>query len=322
MDRKLACAAAVAGILATVPVLAAETYPARMVKMVVPSIAGSAPDIIARLVAERLTAAWGQQVVVENRPAGNGIAAMQELAQAAPDGYTLGLFHAAAAVTTPVMYKEARFDIERDAETVATIAYTPMLFVANAQAPYRNVAEILAAAKAKPDDVVIGSPRRGSIPHLTSEMMGQYGHARFRQIGFSGTTQAIQALIKGDIPLYVDGTAPLLPLVRSGRIKAIAVTADEALPGLEGIPLAKDAVPGTVASGWFAMFAPKGTPQAVIDRTSADVNAALRQGPFVTRLAELGTYPMIKSHAQARDFIRSEKKRWEEVIAEAGVKPE
>ncbi|MDK3024638.1 tripartite tricarboxylate transporter substrate binding protein [Cupriavidus taiwanensis] len=302
--------------------VAASTYPDKMVRLLVPSIAGSAPDIIARQVAERLANTWKQQVIVENKPGGNGIVAMSALKQASADGYTLVLFHAAAAVTTPVMYKEAKFDIQRDTEVAATLAYTPMMFVAGPATPYKSLGEVIKEAKGRPDDVVIGSPTRGSVPHLTAEMMGQLQNARFRQVSFSGTTQAIQAVVKGDIPVYVDGIAPLVPLVRGGRLKALAVTSDTSLPGLEGIPLAKDVAPGLVAKGWFTIFAPKGTPVSVLDRVNSAVNQTLRQQPFVDRLKDLGTYPMPMSRPEGAKFIEAEKLRWEKVIADAGVKPE
>lgn len=300
----------------------ASTYPDKMVRILVPSIAGSAPDIIARQVAERLTNTWKQQVIVENKPGGNGIVAMSALKQAPADGYTLVLFHAAAAVTTPVMYKEAKFDIQRDTDVAATLAYTPMMFVAGPTSPYKSLADVIREARARPDDVVIGSPTRGSVPHLTAEMMGQLQKATFRQVSFSGTTQAIQAVVKGDVPLYVDGIAPLMPLVRGGKLRALAVTSDANLPGLEGIPLARDVAPGLVAKGWFTIFAPKGTPVPVLDRVNAAVNQALTQQPFVDRLKDLGTYPMPMSRPDGARFIEAEKRRWEKVIADAGVKPE
>jgi tripartite-type tricarboxylate transporter receptor subunit TctC len=321
MKRPLLSLALLAGTAIALPVHAGA-YPDKMVRILVPSIAGSAPDIIARQVAERLTSAWKQQVIVENKPGGNGIVAMSALKQAPADGYTLAIFHAAAAVTTPVMYKEAKFDIQRDTDVAATLAYTPMMFVAGPGTTYNSLADVLKEGKARPDNVVIGSPTRGSVPHLTAEMMGQLQKTRFRQVSFSGTTQAIQAVVKGDIPVYVDGIAPLVPLVRSGRLKALAVTSDTALPGLDGIPLASGIVPGLVAKGWFTVFAPKGTPAQILDQINTVVNQSLAQQPFADRLKDLGTYPMPRSRADGARFIAAEKLRWEKVIAEAGVKPE
>lgn len=308
--------------LAATTVTHASAYPEKIVRILVPSIAGSAPDIIARQVAERLTASWKQQVIVENKPGGNGIVAMNALRQSPPDGYTLGLFHAAAAVITPMMYKEAKFDIQRDTDVASTLAYTPMMFVAGPKSGYQSLADVLKAGKATPDTVAIGSPNRGSVPHLTAEMLGQLQNTTFRQVNFSGTTQALQAVVNGDVPVYVDGIAPLVPLVRAGRLKALAVTSDTGLPGLQSIPLAKEAAPGLTVKGWFALFSPKGTPTAVLDEVNSAVSRTLEQAAFVGRLKDLGTYPMALGREASVRFVQEEKARWERVIKEAGVKPE
>nr|MBF0685597.1 tripartite tricarboxylate transporter substrate binding protein [Pseudomonas sp.] len=143
----------------------------------------------------------------------------------------------------------------------------------------------------------------------------------WRQINFAGTTQAIQSVVGGDVPVYVDGVAPLVPLVESGRLRALAVASDTKLPGLEDIPLAKDTVPGLVATGWFVLLAPKGTPEPILDRLHADLSRILDEPEFAARIKELGTYPMPKSRADALQFINDEKALWHGVIKKAGVKP-
>ncbi len=300
----------------------AAEYPDRPVRVIVPSPAGSAPDIIMRLLGERMSRTLGQSIVVENKPGGNGIVAMNDLRRAKADGYTIGLFHAAAAVITPMMYKAADFDIEKDTRIVSSIAYTPMMFVVPANSPYKDLAQALDAARKTPDDIVIGSPVHGSVPHLTAERMGQLTGTTFRQISFGGTSQGIQSTIGGDAALYVDGMAPLLPLVESGRLRALAVTADQNLPGLDGIPVARDTVPGLVSTGWFVLLTPAGTPDAVIERLHADANRALKDPDVVARLKDLGTYPRVETQADARAFVAREKQTWRKVIDEAGVQPQ
>ncbi|GAA5233107.1 tripartite tricarboxylate transporter substrate binding protein [Verticiella sediminum] len=300
----------------------AADYPDRTLRAIVPSPAGSAPDIITRLLAERMSRALGQSIVTENKPGGNGIIAMNELRRAKPDGYTFGVFHAAAAVVTPMMYKAADFDVQKDTDVVATIAYTPMLVVANTSTPYKSLEDVVQAAQAKPDDLVFGNPVHGSVPHLTAERIGQIRKAVFRQISFNGTSQAIQSTIGGDAQVYVDGVAPLLPLVQSGRLRALAVTADKELPGLEGIPLAKNTVPELVSTGWFVMLTPAGTPPEVTQRLHEEATKALAEPDMVERLKDLGTYPMPTSMADAQTFISNEKQIWRKVIDDAGVKPE
>lgn len=300
----------------------AQDFPSGLVKIVVPSAPGSAPDIVARLLSDGLTKSLGQSVIVENKPGGNGIVGMNTLQRAAPDGHTIGLFHAAAAITTPIMYKEADFDVQKDTEIVSSIAYTPMIFVANKESGYQTLGDFIAAAKKEPGEIVIGSPRHGSIPHLTAALLGQLAGVDLRFVNFSGTTQAIQSLVGGDIPAYVDGTAPLLPLIEAGRIVALADTADEVLPGLEEIPLANATVSDAVAKGWFVMFAPKGTPEAVLERLHGDISNILKEPAMMERLKDLGTYPIIETRAQTRDFLDREQAVWAKVIKEANVQPQ
>lgn len=301
----------------------ASAFPDKPVRFIAPTAAGSAPDIITRLVADKLGQRWKQPVIVENRPGGNGIIGMNALTRADPDGYTLAMFHAAAAVTTPFLYQAAKFDIERDTDVVATLGYTPMMLVTTPGTPYRTVADLVAAAKGgESSDLVIGSPTRGSIPSLSVYLMGQLSDRDFRQVSFSGTSQALQTLIKGDIPVYIDGVAPLVPLVRAGKLIPIAMSADQALPGFEKIPLLKSTLPGMVTSGWFAVFAPKGTPSAVLESLHAAINDVLREPEVQARLADIGTFPMIKTRSEAGSFVHEEKAKWGGVIAKAQVKAE
>ncbi|MGX9935945.1 Bug family tripartite tricarboxylate transporter substrate binding protein [Advenella kashmirensis] len=301
----------------------AQNYPDKPVHFIAPTAPGSAPDIITRLVADKLGQLWGQPVITENRPGGNGIIGMNYLTRSKPDGYTLAMYHAAAAVTTPYLYEAAKFDIERDTEFVATLAYTPMLLVTTPNTAYKSIADVLNAAKTgDASELVVGSPTRGSIPSLSVYLMGQLAQRDIRQISFSGTSQALQTLIKGDIPVYIDGVAPLVPLVRSGKLVALGISADKQLPGFENVPLIKDTVPGVVTSGWFAVFAPKNTPDAVLERLHTSINQVLKDSDVQDRLAGLGTFVMAQSREQGRAFVQAEKKKWGEVIGKANVKAE
>ena len=313
-----------AGLLATIlPTSAtAQAYPQKQIRMIVSAPPGSAPDIIARIVGEKLSQAFGQPVVIDNKPGGGGIISMNLLRQSPPDGYTIGIPQAAVVTVTPLTYKEATYDIERDFETVAMVADTPMLFVTNANSPAKTLADAIAMARAKPDQVAIGNPTRTSIPHLAAELMAQKTGAVFQQVPFSTTPQGIAAVVKGDVAFYVDGTAPLMPLVRSGRLRAVGVTAEKELAGLEGIPLAKDTVPGLKMYGWFMIAAPKGTPAAVVRRLNVEVNNAVKLGDVISKFREFGTYSMHGSVEDAQRFVKSEKALHAGVIRQAGLKPE
>ncbi|MEJ8859907.1 tripartite tricarboxylate transporter substrate-binding protein [Variovorax robiniae] len=291
-------------------------------KMVLPTAPGTAPDIIARIIGNKLAATMGQPVIVENKPGAGGILAMNQLRHAPADGYTFSLVHAAVATVTPLTYKEAKYDIERDYETVAVLGVTPMLFVAGPKFEAKTLADAIKAAKAAPDQVSIGNPQRTSIPHLANELLAMKTGARFQQVPFATTGQGVQAVISGDISMYTDGVGPLLQLVKSGRLHALAIAADKVLPGLEGIPLAQDAVPGLNVYGWFMVAAPKGTPKPVVERLNAELNAALQMPDVIAKFGEFGTYATPGSVAAAQAFVKREKTLFGGVVKSIGAIPE
>ena len=297
-------------------------FPSKPIRMIIASPPGSAPDITARLINDKLDAALGQRILVDNRPTANGILAVGQLREAAADGHTVAFLHAAAAVVTPFTYKAANYDHERDLEVVAVIAVSPMMFVANPKAPAKTLGEMIAQAKDKPGDIAIGNPIRTSIPHLAAELLAQRAGVKFQQVSFSSTPQAIQSLVNGDIPYYVDGAPPLIPHVKSGRINALAVASDRTLGGLEGFALAKDTVRDLNVVGWFGVVAPKGTPPDVLQRWNAEINKALGLPDVVARLRELGTYPQPGSLDDAKRFFREQKTLFSGVIREANIQPE
>lgn len=320
MFKKIKLLAAV--LLAATSVANAQNYPDRPIKIIVPSAAGSAPDLITRIVSEKLNASLGQPVVVENVPGAGGLIAVNKLRTAAADGYTLALIQAAVAVVTPFTYKQANYDIGRDFESIGTVAMTPMLFVSNPDFPARTLGEAIAAAKAKPEQVSLGSSTRGSVPNLTNELLASKTGAKFQIVPFSSSSQGALATVSGDVNMFTDGAAPLLPLVKSGRLRALALASDEVMPGLEDIPLAKDTVPGLNVSGWFVAIAPKGTPAAVVNRLNKALNEALVQPDVGEKFRAFAAYPKTGTPTAARQFIDSEKALFGGIIGAIGIKPE
>lgn len=297
-------------------------WPSKPIRLVVPAPPGSAPDVIARLASEKIGRALGQSVVVDNRPGAGGIITMNHVKGSAPDGYTFAFAQAAVVTVTPFTYKEATYDMERDFDTVAIVGRTPMMLVANLNNPARTLADAIAQAKAKPDQVSIGNPTRTSIPHLAAEMVGMKAGARFQQVSFGSTPPGIQAVIAGDTQFYIDGAGALLPLVKSGKMRAIAVAADTVLPGLEDYPLASKTVPGLNVFGWFALFAPKGTPAAIVQRMNAEISQAQQQPDMIARFSDFGTYPTPGSVADAARYVKAENEQFGSVIKSLGLKPE
>jgi tripartite-type tricarboxylate transporter receptor subunit TctC len=290
--------------LAAVNATAQDAWPSKPVRLITAAPAGMAPDIIARLVMDRVSQSIGQTIIHDYHPAANGTVAMQRAAASAADGYTFVYLHTAAAVVTPVTFKQAKYDVERDVEAIAAVANTPLLIVANNDVSAKTLADMVEMAKKAPGMVVVGNPVRTSIPHLAAELIGQRAGAHFNHVWFNSSPMGVQATIKGDAQFFIDGPAVLLPMVKSGRLRAIAVTAPSTL------------------QGWFVTFALPGTPQPIKQRMNDEINKALRTPELAARLHELGTYPMPGSIADAQKFVRNEKYRWAEVIRSAGIQAE
>ena len=290
--------------------------------MVVPSGAGSAPDIVGRLLGDELTQRLGQPVVIDNRPGAGGIVATLAAKSAKADGNTVLLAQAAVVTLTPLLYRAAKYDMARDFEAVSVVADTPMLFVANPKTGIKTLGELIAQAKAKPDELTLGSPSRGSVPHLSGELLEQMAGVQLRNVPMGTSGQAIQSVVGGDTQVSVDGIAPLLPLVKAGRLQALAATSRQVLPGLEAYPLAKATVPGLEVSGWFMLFTNKGVPAARVQQLNDAVNAALKAPALVQKLQTAATYPVGGSVKDARDFLAREQKLWAGAVKQADLKAE
>ncbi|MGD9944352.1 MAG: Bug family tripartite tricarboxylate transporter substrate binding protein [Burkholderiaceae bacterium] len=320
--RQLLSAALLAACTAAPWAAAAQGFPSKPIQMVVSAPPGSAPDIIARLLADQYRLRLGQPVVVENRPGAGGIIAINAMKDAPADGHRLLFAQAAVVVVTPLTYKEARYDMLRDFEPVSALASTPMMFVAHPPSGPKNWQEAVARSRGQPEKLSLGNPTRTSIPHLAGELVDARSGGRFQHVSMSNTGQGIQAVVNGDTQMYVDGVAAVLPMVKAGRLRPLAVTADRELPGLEGIPLAKSVVPDTVVSGWFVLFAPKGTPQPVLERLNAAAHEAMHAPEVVARMYEMGNYPMGGGLRDAQSFVAAERDRWADVIRRARIAAE
>lgn len=298
------------------------SWPQKPVRIIAPTQAGSAPDIIARIVADKLTSTWKQTVIVDNRPGAGGIIGMRSASSSAPDGYTLVLAHAAAAVVTPYTYVSAKYDIEKDFSTIAFLGYTPMGIVANNDAPGKTLADMIEQSKQNPNKYVLGNPNRTSIPHLAGELLNQQAGAKLFNVSFGASPNGLQGVIKGDATYYIDGVAPLLPMIRSKRVRPVAVFSESVLEGLEGIPLAKDTVPGMSVTGWFILAGPAGMPKAVTEKINKDVNEVLSSPEVIAKFREFGTYINPKSTSESSVFVKAEKARWSGVLKTAGITAE
>ena len=297
----------------------AQSWPTKPIKLVLGAPAGTAPDTAARIMGERLGALWGQPVLIENRPGAGGMIAMELVKSAPADGYTLMFAHAGAVLVTPKILKAAKYDPVNDFATLGFVADSPMLIVANNELGGKTMGDLIGAAKAKPGLVAFGSTEQATLPFLVGHGIADATGTTFQHVPFNQPATAIQSLVKGDLQYYVDGIAPLLPLVKSGRMRAIAVTTDKRLPGLEDIPLVKDAVPGYVAVGWFALLGPKGLPVDMAQKINRDMNQVLALPEVVGKYRDISLFSTPRNQAESVALMKSEVDRWAAIIRKVGL---
>ncbi len=288
-----------------------------------PYAPGGISDIASRILGAKLTEAWGQQVVVENKPGGNGFIAMTAAAKAAPDGYTLVMATGGDVAINPALFNDMPYDVERDLSPIAMVSDAPLVLAANGATPYKTVAEVLAAAKAQPGRISVATPGNGSINQIVLEWMALKTDTRFQHIPYKGGAPAAAALAGGDIPLGVLASSSVAPHVKSGRIRVVAVTmARRSKLNPDWPTLQEEGVKEVDASNWTALFAPRGTPQIVVDKLNAEVVRALDMPEVKERFAGGGveTIPSTALELQAR--VNQELVRFKAIIQKANIRPD
>ncbi|GAA0496577.1 tripartite tricarboxylate transporter substrate binding protein [Pigmentiphaga sp. GD03639] len=276
--------------LASQPAQADQAFPSKRVRVVIPFPPGQGSDILARAIGDKLAQKWGQPVVVENRAGANGSIALQEVARAEGDGYTLLVTSNSPVVINPNLYKHLPYDVGRDFQPVALLAGTDMLMVVNAQFPATTLSEVIAQLKANPGKFSYGSPGTGSTSHLSMEVFKQLAGVDIVHVPYKGSPPAFTDLIGGSIKLMIDALPSAMPQVKSGRVRAIAITSSDTPSTLmPDVPLASRAgLTGLPGRAWYGMFAPKATPPATMARIVADVRAVLQTPDIVAKLPQLG----------------------------------
>ena len=322
MKRHVSALAGVVLSLACVSALNAQEWPARTVRLIVPASAGSSPDIGARILADKLVGAWGKQIVVDNRPGGNTVIGMEAGARSAPDGYTLLFTHAAALTISPYSIKSLPYDIEKDFVPVGFVGYSPMLITVANDVPAKSLDELIKLAKAQPGKLSFATPNAKNVPHLTGELLNSTAGIRMLHVPYRSTAQAIQDTMGGQVQILIDGATSLVGAVRTGRIRAIALTAAQKLEGMENIPLANETLPGFVISGWFAVVAPAGTPPAVIARVNRDMNQQLQVPDTISRMRDIGVIAQGGSPDALAQTMKKERAQYQKVIRDANIQPD
>jgi tripartite-type tricarboxylate transporter receptor subunit TctC len=301
----------------------AQNYPAKPIHILVPYAPGGISDIASRILGAKLTEAWGQQVLVENRPGGNGFIAMAAAAKAAPDGYTMVMATGGDVAINPAMFKEMPYDVEGDLAPIAMVSDAPLVLAAHAGAPYNTVADVIAAAKAQPGRISVATPGNGSINQIVLEWMALNTGTQFQHIPYKGGAPAAAALAAGDIPLGVLASSSVAPHVKSGRVRVLAVTMGKrSTLNPEWPTLQQEGVKEVDASNWTALFAPKGTPQPVIDKLNAEVVKILNMPDVKERFAGGGVVTIPSSAAELDARVKQEAERFRAIVQKANIRPD
>ncbi len=297
----------------------AQTYPSKPLRIVVPFGAGGVADLTARTVAQKMSEGLGQSVVIDNRPGAGGIVAAETVAKSEPDGYTLLLMSNANAVSAG-LFKSLPFDPLKDFTPVSLMGTFDLAVVTSAESRFQTLPELLAWAKANPGKLNIGSINIGSTQHLTAELLKSAAGLDAQVVPFNGTPAVMTALRGGQIDVALEVLSPVIPQIKGGALKALAVTGQKRSSALPQVPTAKEAgIPSLVSASWNGLGVPAKTPAAVVERLNKEVNAALQNPAVRQKLLDLNVEPHPSTVTQAHDWLQTEIKRWGDVIQRAGI---
>jgi len=295
-------------------------YPDKPIRIIVAYTPAGATDILARAVGQKMSEAWGQPVIVENRPGANGNIGTEVAARATPDGYTLLMVTAGSHGVNPSLYRKLTWDAVKDFTPISLVAMVPNIMVVNTNVPVKTVKELVAYLKASPGKFSYGSPGLGSTAHMSMELFKSMTGTDIVHIPYKGSAGVLQDLIAGQIIVTIDNMPPYLPQVKAGRIRALAVSPAKRSPALPDVPtIAEAGVAGYDAAAWFGLVAPAGTPKAIVDKLAAETQKILKQPDVAERLAGLGAEPVGSSPAEFGAFMKLEIGKWAKVIKDARV---
>jgi tripartite-type tricarboxylate transporter receptor subunit TctC len=311
-----------AGALAAVGRRAwAQAYPSRPIRILIGFPAGGTPDIITRVIGQRLQERLGQPVVVENKPGASGNIATLAVGRATPDGYTL-LAAGVPNVINATLYQTPNFDFVRDIVPVAGAARLPDIVVVNPQVPAKTIAELISYAKANPGKLTMASAGNATSGHMAGELFKMMAGIELVHVPYRGGLPAVTDLLAGRVQVLFDVVTNSIELVRSGKLRALAVTTTERCAALPDVPTAADTLPGYEASYWTGFAAPRDTPADIVDKLNAEINAALADPAIKARIVDMGGATLALSPPQLEKFVADEIDKWAKVIRTANIKSE
>lgn len=310
----------IAAMFGAASAFAAQTYPTKTVRIIVPYPPGEAADIIARLIAPIIGERMGQQFVVDNRAGASGQLGLTLLKQSPPDGYTIGMGQGGNLSVAPHTYAKLPYDPLKDFTGIALAATNYLAVVANPGAPFKTASEMIAWAKANPGKLSVGTNGEGGYPHLTMEYLSRSAGFKFLHVPYKGASQYTVDVLGGQIMTAVGSYTSMAPHINSGKLRLIAVTNDVKVPNKPDLPIFADVVPGYDMRGWFGFVAPAGTPHAVIKRLNEEINRAMQLPEVNSKLVEAGLIVANESPEQFDKFLKKEDAKYGKLVKEIGLK--
>ena len=317
---RLSCAIGFALTVAMSGLTHAQPFPNRPIRLISPYPPGGGNDVLARLIAEKMGEGLGQRVIVDNRAGANTIVGTDVVAKSAPDGHTMVLVPNSF-VTNPGFYAKLPYDTVRDFAPVALVALSPQILVVHPSLPATTVKELIALAKAKPGAYSYGSSGNGSVGHLAMALFAVTTGIQLEHIAYKGTAPAVTELLGGQIPLMLSSTLSVLPHVKAGKLRMLAVSTAKRSPAVPDAPtIAEAGVPGYEATLWYGLIAVARTPEAILGKLNAQIEKTVRDPDIIEKLARQGVEPYYYGHKQFSARVREEVPKWAKVIKDAGIR--
>jgi tripartite-type tricarboxylate transporter receptor subunit TctC len=299
----------------------AQNYPSKPIRLIVPFAPGGSSTLVARFMSEEMAKGLGTSFVIENKPGGGGNVAMQEVARSEPDGYTLIIGHVGSLAMNPYMYERLPYNVDKDFAAVSLLAIVPNIFVVYHEVPAKNLREFVALAKAQPGRINYGSAGNGSAGHLAMEYLKQVTGMELQHVPYKGTGPNVTDLIAGRTQATSAGTPPLMPHVKSGKLRVIAVGTSKRLHSLPDVPtVAEQGYPGFETSQWYGLNAPAGTPEPIVRRLAAEAAKAAKSALVLERFKSDDAEAVGSTPQEYAAFIKKEQERWSKVVRAANVK--
>ncbi len=299
----------------------AQAWPTKPIRIVAPSTPGDAPDVIARMIADKLTAALGQQVVVENKPGAGGVVGSDAVAKAAPDGYTLIMGNAGSHGINAAVYSKLPYDIQRDFAPVSQVAVAPNVVVINPAVPATTVTEFIAYAKSQPGKLSYASGGNGSSAHMSMELFKSMAGVDIQHIPYKGSSPALTDLVGGQVAIFIGNMPPTVPLIKGGKLRALAVTTRSRSALMPELPtMAEAGLPGYETVAWFGVLAPAGTPPEIVNRLAVEVSKIARSPEMREKLLAMGAEPVGGTPEEFKLVIDRDIAKWKPLAQKVGIK--